>query len=126
MMADILELVDDEIRAALLRTHTALMGRITAIDGNTAHVRPLQREYPLLQNVPMMQHRYRVDVGFTVVGGGSYGGEQLGPTTFNCYGPHYQVDDVVLVVFLEAPRDGVGERDHSLEDGIIVGRVIGT
>lgn len=73
-------------------THTAILAEITEINGETASARPLQGGYPVLRGLPMLER----------VGG-------------------YNIADKVLIVFLEKPRDGVGERRHSLEDGVIVG-----
>ena len=95
--------------------HTALLGRIERIGNGTADVQPIQGDFPMLTGLPILKHRYEYeDTGDTEGGGSS-------PETKKVEGPIYEVGDTVLVVFLERPRDGVGERKHALEDGIIVG-----
>ncbi len=119
-MSEFSELIKEQMEGRLTDLHTAITGRITNITGNTANVQPLQGDAPLLINLPMVTQRYRVDVSFDITGGGSYGGETVSDT-FDCYGPHYEVGDIVLVIFLERARDGAGDRKHDLSDGVIVG-----
>jgi len=86
------KLLRGHLTEQFLMTHTAILGEITSIDGNKASARPLQRGYPVLTGLPMLEK----------------------PNGYN-------IGDEVLIVFLESARDGVGDRRHSLEDGIIVG-----
>lgn len=74
--------------------HTAILGKIVKISNNKAQVEPMHEGYPLLIGVPMIKQSY-----------------------------NYAVGNTVLVVFLERPIDGVGFRRHSLDDGIIVGKL---
>ena len=111
-MSELSELLKDLADRMSSGIHTALLGRVTRVGNGKASVQPLQPGYPLLVDLPIAAQRYKVDVTL-----GEYSG------TFECYGPHYQPGDIVLVICLERARDGVGQRKHSLEDGIIVGRI---
>ncbi len=116
-MSEFNELINDiqeEVREGL---HTALIGRVARVGNNTADVKPLQGAFPLLTGLPIIKHRYEYTDTLDTDSGS-------GPTeTREVEGPIYQVGDTVLVVFLERPRDGKGQRKHSLEDGIVVGRL---
>jgi len=110
-------------------THTAILGRITKVNENTADVQPLQGGFPLLKGLPIITHRYEYKSQYHF-----WDDEEeewdytLDDPPFHTEikvveGPVYEVGDTVLVVFLERPRDGKGKRMHSLEDGIIVGLI---
>ncbi len=95
--------------------HTALLGEITSINGNTASVKPIQGSFPLLVGLPMVKHRYEyTDTLDSDTGTGN-------TETREAVGPIYEVGDIVLVVFLERARDGAGDRKHDLSDGVIIG-----
>ncbi len=111
-MSGTIEFLDGLLEERLSNLHTALLGKITSIEveENRAHVQPLQGGLPLLVNLPLVKQTYKVTIP-----GGSSAGEYI------CTGPHYEVGDTVLVVFLERARDGIGDRKHDLSDGVIIG-----
>lgn len=128
-MPDAEEFLKTFIRQHLLALHTAMPARIVSYDEvrRRATIQPLHmtkevgqapRELPLVQNVPVLVHRLRVD-----------GGEPRE------YVPVYQPSDIVFVAFSERALDSVlagggrpvlpdSSRHHSLNDAVILGRLV--
>ncbi len=113
-------------------THTAILGRITKVNENTADVQPLQGGFPLLKSLPLITHRYEYKSQYHFWDDEKEEWVYVNPAdeapifhteVLTVEGPVYEVGDIVLVVFLERARDGAGERMHGLEDGIVVGVV---
>jgi hypothetical protein len=117
------------VRQNLLHLHTAMPARIVGYDETRrrATIQPLHmtkeagrppRELPVVQNVPVISWRLRVD-----------GGESRE------YVPDYRPGDIVFVAFSERALDTVlagggrpvlpdSTRHHSLNDAVILGRLI--
>jgi hypothetical protein len=115
------------IREKLLHLHTAMPCRVVSYDEGRrrAVVQPLYMTkergkppgpLPLVQNVPFLSQRYRVD----------------GSTDTHNYVPVFQPGDVVFVAFSERALDAVlaapgqvvspdSDRHHSLNDAVILG-----
>ena len=105
-MSEFSELIKEALDERESRIHTAILARVERVNSESADVKPIQGEFPLLKNLPIIKHRYE----YTVDG-----------TDYEVEGPIYESGDIVLVIFLEKSRDGKGKRMHSLEDGIIAG-----
>ena len=127
-MPDAEEFLKTFIRQHLLALHTAMPARIVSYDETRrrATIQPLHmtkevgrppRELPVIQNVPVLTQRFRVN------------GEPQE------YVPVYQPGDVVFVAFSERALDSVlagggrpvlpdSTRHHSLNDAVILGRLI--
>ena len=128
-MPDAEEFLKTFIRQHLLHLHTAMPARIVSYDETRrrATIQPLHmtkevgrppRELPIVQNVPVLAQRFRVN-----------GGEPQE------YVPVYEPGDIVFVAFSERALDSVlagggrpvlpdSTRHHSLNDAVILGRLI--
>ena len=116
-MSEFAKLMREQLDEEREHIHTAILARVERIGNGTADVQPVQGGFPKLTGLPLVKQRYEYeDTGDTEGGGSS-------PVTKTVEGPIYEIGDTVIVVFLERARDGVGERKHALEDGLIMGVV---
>lgn len=128
-MPDADEFLKTFIRQHLLNLHTAMPARIVSYDEaeKRATIQPLHmtkevgrppQELPVVQNVPVLTQRFRME-----------GGEPRE------YVPVYQPGDIVFVAFSERALDAVlagggrpvlpdSGRHHSLNDAVILGRLV--
>lgn len=128
-MPDAEEFLKTFVRQHLLALHTAMPAKIISYDETRrrATIQPLHmtkevgrpaRELPVIQNVPVLAQRFQVN-----------GGEPQE------YVPVYQPGDIVFVAFSERALDSVlagggrpvlpdSTRHHSLNDAVILGRLI--
>lgn len=128
-MPDAEEFLKIFIREHLLSLHTAMPARIVSYneERRRATIQPLfmtkevgkpPRQLPVVQNVPVLSHRFQIGVG--------------DPQT---YVPVYEPGDIVFVAFSERALDAVmagggrpvlpdSSRHHSINDAVIIGRLM--
>lgn len=113
--------------------HTSVIGEVVRVGVDTLDVKPLLKrkykdgiveDYPVLVNLPYRKESATVtipEVSTAVIGGP--GGIVIPERTLDIDFRQFEVGDKVVVVFSERAIDGVGGRNHSLSDGMVVARL---
>ena len=130
MIDKIIKSIVDE---KLFDTHTCVLGRVVNVSTNTLDVQPLPKrkykdgrreDYPLLTRLPFTKRKANVTIPQKTINvSGGYGSVNIPEETLEIDFVPYERNDIVVVVFSEKSIDGVGNRRHSLSDGLVVGRV---
>lgn len=111
------KIIKSIVEEKLFDTHTCVIAKVVRVGANALDAQPLAKrkykdgkreDYPLLTSVPFVKQEATV----TTTDG-----------TFNINFRGFEVGDTIVIVFSEKSIDGVGNRKHSLSDGLAVGRI---